>query len=96
MLHGEAVAVGMIVESKISLLLGLLTEKECSDIVRRIQPLMYRVIEVDIELLLKKIKSDKKKHGNQILWTLLDRIGHGVINITVEDEIVKKALQEGR
>jgi len=93
MLHGEAVAMGMIVESKISHLLGFLTEKECNVIQELIRPLVNATIRVNTRLILNKIQSDKKKRGDQIMWTLLDRIGHGVINITVEDKIVKKALQ---
>lgn len=95
MLHGEAVAMGMIVESKISQLLGLLTEKECHFIQEQIRSLFDTAIRIDSRSLLSKMRSDKKKLGDQILWTLIDRIGHGVINVTVEDEIIKKALQDG-
>lgn len=93
MLHGEAVARGMIVETKISQLLGLLSEKDFHIIHENIRSMFVTDIHIDSSLLLSKIRSDKKKHGAVVQWTLLDRIGHAVINQTVSDDIVKKAYE---
>lgn len=93
MLHGEAISFGMIVETKISQLLGLLSQEDCDQVIGKLRG---SPIHVHASKLLKKIQLDKKKHGNLVQWTLLDRIGHGVINQTVDDDIVKKSYENTR
>jgi 3-dehydroquinate synthase len=96
LLHGEAITLGMIVESKISELVGLLSKNECEQIINRLKSHTDKESEIAIDAtsIIQKIKSDKKRKGGHIQWTLLDRIGHAVINITVENDMVKKALHE--
>lgn len=94
MLHGQAVAMGMIVESKISQLLGLLSENDYEIIKKKIFPFIGDMKNFDIELLTGKIQSDKKKYGDMVQWTLLDRIGHAVINQKVDEDSIKKAYED--
>ncbi len=93
-LHGEAVLLGMIVETKISELTGLLKLEDAAIIYARLSELGLPVSVNNIRTsdILKKIKTDKKVVKGQVNWTLLDSIGHAIINQKVDDKIVEKAL----
>jgi 3-dehydroquinate synthase len=93
-LHGEAVLLGMLVETKISELTDLLQPEEAAIIYERLSKLglPVSVSKIKTEDILKKIKTDKKVVKGQVNWTLLDSIGHAIINQKVDDKIVKKAL----
>lgn len=89
LLHGEAIFAGMVVETKISQLLGLLPQKDCDEI---LGTLRSRAILVNAHKILKKIQSDKKKRDDHIEWTLLRKIGQGIINQHVDVQTLRKAL----
>ncbi len=93
-LHGEAVLIGMIAETKISELTGLLKPEDAAIIYERLSKLglPVSVSKIKTEDILKKIKTDKKVVKGQVNWTLLDSIGHAIINQKVDDKIVEKAL----
>lgn len=93
-LHGEAVLLGMIVETKISELAGLLKTEDAAIIYERLSGLGLPVSVSNIkkEDIIKKLKTDKKVVKGEINWTLLNSIGSAVINQKVEDKIVEKAL----
>ena len=96
LLHGEAIAVGMIAESFIATKLGLLSQSEFSTIeeafVRTGLPtrLLHPCSHKDLSSL---IAADKKKRGKDVMWTLLKRIGEGVFDITVPAESCNQAIQ---
>lgn len=81
-LHGNAIAIGMICESFISFKNNLLNEKELqviSDRLIRIFP------KVDIQThqfrdIITRMKNDKKNNSSEINFTLLERIGNGIPN----------------
>ncbi len=93
-LHGEAVHVGMLVETKISELTDLLQPTDAALIYERLKQtgLPVSVSKIKIEDIIKKIKSDKKAVRGQVNWTLLNAIGHAIYNQKVDDKIVQKAL----
>lgn len=90
LLHGEAVAIGMICESYLSHLKGYLTQDEALHIKKNIIKIFgnkYKSIP-DFASIMDIIKYDKKNKGGKVLFSLLEKIGRGNFNIEVsEDEI---------
>lgn len=96
LLHGEAISIGMLAESYISLELNLLTKDDVASIK---QALMFADLPISTEgLTLKditeKMKQDKKNEHGIIYFTLLDRIGKGIYNQKVPHSVITKALQQ--
>lgn len=90
LLHGEAIAVGMIMEAYLSYKLTGLSAEDLQDIrdtfLARYQKVSF--IQEDIEAILKLLKFDKKNaHGN-INFVLLETIGKAVYDIQVEEELL--------
>jgi 3-dehydroquinate synthase len=79
-LHGEAVAVGMIMAARFSNSLGLLNAAGVDLIERLLKaaglPTGY---ELDPEELFLNIRKDKKKRGDQIHFVLLEGLGHAIV-----------------
>ncbi|WP_128331402.1 3-dehydroquinate synthase [Apibacter sp. HY039] len=94
-LHGEGVAMGMIVESYISVKKGLLSELEYEDIKEYILSL-YKKIDIKEDYfkeIFNFMQNDKKNTNNEIKFVLLERIGKAVFDVTVDEDIVKQALR---
>jgi 3-dehydroquinate synthase len=84
LLHGEAVAIGMVAEAEISESVGYICSADVELIRRVIEhaglPTSVRNFSTkDIE---RKMRSDKKNEGGVINFTLLKKIGKAVINQT--------------
>lgn len=92
-LHGEAVLIGMLVETKLSQLTGLLSQNQCNVIAQCLQSFSLKIQSCSIPSILTLIQSDKKSANGIIQWTLLQKIGKGIINQTVNTEIVIQALK---
>ena len=94
--HGEAVAIGLIAESRIAERIGLasagLSGQVESAIGRVDLPTRYR--DLDPELIWAMMRSDKKKRGGRLKFTLLRDIGEVAIGIDVKDEVVREVLRE--
>lgn len=96
LLHGEAVAVGMILEAYLSFKKGLLTENLYLEIKETLN-LMFETIvftENDIELCKSLLIHDKKNENGVINFTLLESIGKGVINQSVESDWINEAFND--
>ena len=96
LLHGEAVALGMIAEAKISEFLGFLDHKEVLDIEQTVRTydLPARIkFTVEHEELMDKIRSDKKNTGAQVNWTLLAKIGKANFDQQVSQDQIKEAVK---
>lgn len=80
-LHGEAVAIGICIASRISTELGLLDRENKEKIVEHIAKLGLPTTCPDVTIvdLAKIVLSDKKRKGDTIDMILLDRIGHALI-----------------
>ncbi|KUF43187.1 MAG: 3-dehydroquinate synthase [Myroides sp.] len=95
LLHGEAVALGMVAEAYIAKELGHLSEKEYLDIKETIHGI-YGVVDMskeDIENSLEWLKFDKKNYSGNIRCVLLDKIGSAIYDIEVSKELVVKGLE---
>ena len=95
LLHGEAVAVGMILESHLSLQKGMLTKSECDSI----QSFIFDNFDLPdtlpaIEDLSVWLKQDKKNEGEMVYFSLLNKIGSCAYDIIVSDELILNSLKE--
>lgn len=96
LLHGEAVAAGMIVEAHLSLQKGLLTQGEYDDIKKRIGAI-YPTLELtaeDLENIESLMLFDKKNEYGKILFALLNGIGAASTREQVDTEQIKLAFKD--
>jgi 3-dehydroquinate synthase len=95
LLHGEAIAAGMICEAWLSWQKSGLPEGEARAIARYISSIWPEPMaaEADIEPILNRLQHDKKNEDRQVLYSLLKHSGEAVYNIAVSREEAKKALE---
>ncbi len=95
LLHGEAVAIGMIMATFIS-------EKLCGFPSSKLEEISKALISTynkvgfnleDREEIISLMKFDKKNEGGQVNFVLLEDIGKPVINITVENQLLHQAFE---
>lgn len=96
LLHGEAIAVGMILESFISWKKELLTIEEYTQIKVAIKSIYEDIIfdENDIDPILDLLIHDKKNEYGTIQFALLETIGKIKINQLVENELILEAFAD--
>jgi len=96
LLHGEAIAIGMILESYISMCKGLITSDEYLQIKNTLKSIYDTVIfeENDIEPILNLLIHDKKNEYGAIQFALIEGIGKIKINQSVENELILKSFQD--
>ena len=94
-MHGSCVALGMLVESKMANIIGLLEKPVLQEMVfmikRVIEPLEQQLPE--FKSLVNWMEHDKKNRSGQILFSLPDRIGSCGWNITVEQEVIRESYE---
>lgn len=96
LLHGEAIAAGMVLESYISLQKGYISESEYAEIKSTILGI-YGIIpfnETDIISIMKLLIHDKKNEFGKIQFVLLEGIGNIKINQESENELITKAFAD--
>ncbi len=95
LLHGEAVAIGMILESYLSVKKGLLSQDEYTSIFKGISS-YYQAYDITEEFL-NQIESllgqDKKKSGNKLNLTFVSSIGKSVINQDTNLDDIKESIK---
>jgi len=96
LLHGEAVAVGMILESYISLEKKLLSNEEYQEIKYIIKDIFNTIEfnEEDIEKIIELLIFDKKNEFGKIQFSLLDGIGKIKINEETDNTIIYMAFED--
>lgn len=96
LLHGEAIAVGMILESFISNKLNLITKEELAEIKYIISDLFEKInIEAnDIKPIMELLIHDKKNEYGKIQFALLKNIGNFSVNQTVENSLIEEAFND--
>ncbi|RYZ83127.1 MAG: hypothetical protein EOP04_20575 [Proteobacteria bacterium] len=95
LLHGEAIAAGMLLESHLSLQLGLIASGEYEEISKRIVS-MFGQIEfsgADISEIINLMQYDKKNEFGRILFVLLNGIGNVEIDQTVSNDLIDNAFK---
>ena len=94
LLHGEAIAVGMILEAYLSHQLTGMPESELQDITRTFLGRYKKVAfaEEDIKNILSLLKFDKKNSHGNINFVLLQSIGTPKIDVKIPDNLFAKAF----
>ena len=94
LLHGEAVAAGMILESFISLEKKLITQTDYLQIKNTIHNIFDLIVFTtsDINEILELLIHDKKNEYGKVQFVLLNSIGNIVIDQEVENEIIIEAF----
>ena len=102
LLHGYAVALGILVEAKISQLLGLLADDEyqlIKSLFLKLNISGCSLKKINSDKLIKATQYDKKIKGNTVRYVLLKKIGQVYNDAThfvhpVLNEVVKQALSD--
>ncbi len=95
LLHGEAVALGMICESYLSFKKLGLSESDLNHIVKYIfnHYHLYDVVEENIDEIIELMVHDKKNIDSNINFTLLSKIGEARIDQFVDLDMIREALK---
>ncbi|MFN5459445.1 MAG: 3-dehydroquinate synthase [Bacteroidota bacterium] len=94
LLHGEAVALGMLAESFISLKMGMISPVEFKKVESLLQK-FYKNQNLPIpneQKIFDLLKHDKKIESDKLNFTLLKGIGKSKINCLVSDELISESL----
>jgi len=96
LLHGEAVALGMIAAAAIGRRLGVtppaLADRQ-NELLERFR-LPARVRDIDPEDVLKAIALDKKTSDGSVRWVLLEDVGQPVLRADVPLSLVRQVIEE--
>lgn len=93
-MHGEAIAAGLIAEARISLERGLLSENSFNDITSYLLKIFGKIKfeHSQLEDIASLTLQDKKNKGNKILSVLLDGIGNAQLDCEISLDEVKDAI----
>ena len=95
LLHGEAIAIGMVLANYLSTQLCDLEEVVCNELSSAIMS-FYQIVDFDdkdIEQIITLLKYDKKNSHGKVLFVLLNNIGDVVLNQEVSNELIYKAFE---
>jgi 3-dehydroquinate synthase len=95
-LHGEAVAAGMILESHISMRKHLLPTADFIEIKTVIKDIFPELVfdESDIAAIIDLLVHDKKNEYGNISFSLLNEIGSAIIGQSVDNELIMSAFKD--
>lgn len=96
LLHGEAIAVGMILESYFSWQTGLMGEAEYTEIkevINAIFPIVQFTTD-DVVAITELLVHDKKNEAGKVQFVLLETIGSAVIDKPVENTLIINAFED--
>lgn len=93
LLHGEAIAVGMVLEAHISLQVGLLKEDAFNEINQYIRSIYEDAAIPSLAELSSLMGQDKKNIGNEVNFSLLEDIGKCVYDMKVNEKMIASAIK---
>ena len=96
LLHGEAIAIGMVLESYLSLEKGMLSIVEYREIKSVINSFFDRTdfTPHDIEAIVKLLVHDKKNEFGRVQFVLLEGIGKAKFDQAVENDLIYSAFED--
>ena len=96
LLHGEAIAIGMILESHLSLQKNLISPDEYFQIKTTIKSIFDTIVfnENDRQPILDLLIHDKKNEYGTIQFALIDGIGKSIINQIADNDMIDKAFED--
>ena len=96
LLHGEAIAIGMILESHLSYQSNLITKEDFAEIKYIITDVFEKIQfnESDILQIMNLLVFDKKNEFGNVQFTLLNKIGESKINQIVDESFILLAFED--
>ncbi len=96
LLHGEAIAIGMVIESELSRQKGFISDEDIQHIKHVFEGAGLPTISphCQLEALWQKMRHDKKNEHGIVLFDLLERVGKAVYNQTVDDKVVSQVISQ--
>ena len=96
LLHGEAIAIGMILESHLSYQSNLITKEDFAEIKYIITDVFEKIQfnESDILKIINLLVFDKKNEFGNVQFTLLNKIGESKINQIVDESFILLAFED--
>jgi len=96
LLHGEAIAAGMILEAFLSMKSGFISQQDYQEIKVCLSGI-FGIVDFengDLESIIDLLKHDKKNEYGNILFALLGAIGSAKIDQQVDNALIYKAFQD--
>src|SRR6185437_391808 len=95
LLHGEAIAIGMIAESYIAVKKKFISQAELDEIKKYIISIYGKItiFEFDLDKILPLTLQDKKNENKTIQCSLLEKVGKANYNIPVTIKEIREAIQ---
>lgn len=95
LLHGEAIAIGMLIESLLSHELKMLNNEDLDEIFKNILRIFpkTKIPKKTIPQLIDKMKLDKKNKENQINFSLIKGIGDCEFDVFVDEKSIHEAIE---
>lgn len=101
LLHGEAVAIGMVMAFDLSYRMGLCSQEDLERVEQHISDIglptrasFVEGLNTDVDKLLSVMSHDKKVHEGKMVFILVNGIGEAFINSDVKEEDVRAVLIE--
>lgn len=92
LLHGEAIAIGMILEGHLALQLGTLSKDELTELSIYLQKTYESIKLPELEELAPLMQQDKKNIGNSLSFSLLNGIGACLYDQKVSENMIHEAM----
>lgn len=92
MMHGDAIAAGMVMESHIARQKKLITTQELEQVANYILRIFGKITLPDAGALLPAMYQDKKNKGNKIMMALPKGIGKANFDVSVSEQAVRDAV----
>lgn len=92
LLHGEAIAAGMIYETKLSALHLGLSEQKSSEIIAYLKKIYGEPVDLELPKLMLTMKQDKKNSNDKISFSLLEDIGTSKWDILLSEDELKNSF----
>jgi 3-dehydroquinate synthase len=95
LLHGEAVAIGLVVEADLSRQQGYISEADVTRVKQAVEfaGLPSTVPELPVQRIMDKMRADNKYEGGVIRFDLLEQIGRAVYNRAIPHTVVEEILR---
>ncbi len=94
LLHGEAVAIGIITEAFVSVSKGYISEKECNEIKSYVVKIYGKrmIPQTDIDQIIPLTLQDKKNEGKVVYSALLEKIGTANYNQPLSEKEIRESI----
>lgn len=94
LLHGEAIAIGMVIESNIAFQKKLVTKKELEEITFTLKKAFEpkKIDQLNFNQIYSLLKNDKKTSESKFKFSLIHKIGNCKFDVEVNETQIKKAI----